>query len=184
MESIEVKVVGTSPLLMRSTHGMSATPKEGLNSKGDNVVGREEAEIGAYRDENGGLVFPSIAFSRSLWDAASGVKIGKRTARTLLAGLIQREEFVRVVDPDSGEQLRDFEVDTRFVRVPRGGPRVPRSRARIDRWAMPLLLDYDEELLHPKALVELLSKAGQLIGIGDYRPSTGGGSFGRFVVEL
>lgn len=182
METMQRKIRGISPLLMHSTAGMSTEPKEGLKSKSDNLTGREEAEMGAYRDESGGLVFPTIAFSRTLWEAASGVKIGKMSARSLLAGIIQTSEFVAVVDPETGEQLRDFEVDTRFVKI--GNARVPRSRAKLMSWAIILTVDYDEDLLHEKAIHELLVKAGQLVGIGDYRPKTGGGPFGRFAVEI
>ncbi len=182
MQQLTVRITGMSPLLMHSTAGMAAEPKKGLRTKNDNLTGREEAEVGAYRDGDDGLVFPTIAFSRALWDAASGVKIGKATARTLLAGLVQTSEFVPVVNPKTGKQLSDFDVDTRFVRV--GTARVPRSRAKIAEWGINLSVDYDENLLHPEAIVALFEKAGQLIGIGDYRPKTGGGPFGRFSVKV
>lgn len=180
MKPLIMKITGISPLLMHSTAGMNVV-NEGLKTKTSHINGLEEAEMGAYRDSGGGLVFPCVGVSRSLWDAASGIKIGKLTARRALAGLLPTAEFAQVTDFD-GKQLTTFEVDTRFVRVSNG--RIPRSRAKLPEWMMEVPVDYDKNLLALEAINELLNRAGTLIGLGDYRPATGGGPFGRFTGEV
>lgn len=182
MKEITVPIVGTTALLMHSTAGMSIEGgNKGLRKKSDIITGPEEAEVGAYRDEDGWLVLPTLAFQRSLFKAASGRKVGKITARLALAGVMQTTEFVRLVDPKTTEFIKDFDVDTRFVKV--NGSRVPRSRARINAWAVELTMEYDDQLIGVGDITDLFEIAGKIVGVGDYRPETGGGPFGRFVVS-
>lgn len=176
------RIVGLTPLLQHSTAGMTVEGTgTNLRSKSDNITGREEAEQGCYRDSEGYLVMPTIAFQRTLYYAASGRKVGKTTARVALAGVVMTQEFVRLVDPETDEFIKDFDVDTRFVKV--GTARVPRSRARIEKWSVELPVEFDEDLINDGAIRELLKIAGKVVGVGDYRPATGGGPFGRFEVQ-
>lgn len=179
MKNLTLKLTGVSPLLMHSTASMNQ-PNEGLRTKSNMLTGYDQAEMGSYRDVAGGLVFPSIAVSRSLWGAASGIKIGKLTARNALSGLLQTVEYAPVLDLD-GKQQTEFEVDTRFVRINKA--RVPCSRAKILEWIIELPVMFDPNILNIPAINELLNRAGTFVGIGDYRPSTGGGPFGRFTGE-
>lgn len=176
MKKIQLHLTGISPLLMHSTAGMNVV-NDGLKTRSSHITGEEEAEMGAYRNPDGSLCFPTIGVLRSLWDAASGIKVGKLTARKALAGLLLQEEFGTLTD-DLGTPLTKFEVDQRFVKV--GTARVPRCRAKILEWQMVVNVEYDPNLLTIQAIEELLNRAGSLVGIGDYRPSTGGGPFGRF----
>jgi len=179
MKRFNVNIVGTAPVLLHSTAGMLAVAPAGVKTKP--VTGLEEAERGAYRDADGHLCLPTVAIGRALFQAASGIKVGKLTARAALAGVFLDGEFVKLLGPDTGKPITDFEVDTRFVCVQRG--RVPRSRAKVPAWAASLTFGYDEGLIDEQAIRELLSRAGSIIGVGDYRPSTGGGPFGRFIVQ-
>lgn len=66
-------------------------------------------------------------------------------------------------------------VDYRGVGV--NGKRVMRCRPRFPNWSLKVKLDYDETVLDARELLQYLTVAGQLLGIGDYRPR-----FGRFTV--
>lgn len=57
-----------------------------------------------------------------------------------------------------------------------------RSRAFLPRWGAELTVGYFSPQLSAHAVVALLTNAGQLIGIGDYRQQKGKGSFGLFRV--
>lgn len=182
MKEAAFRIIGLTPLLQHSTAGMSQDGmQQTLRTKSDNLTGREEAEVGTYRDDEGYLVMPTVALQRSLYKAASGRKVGKHTARLALAGVIQTREFVRLIDPESEDLVKDFDVDTRFVKI--GTARVPRSRARINSWAIDFTVEYDDDLINETAIRELLAIAGKVVGLGDYRPETGGGPFGRFEVQ-
>jgi hypothetical protein len=179
MKTFVVDIIGAAPVLMHSTAGMSEEKQPGVRTK--LPTGRGEAETGAYRDADGHLCIPSVAFGRAIFQAASGIKVGKLTARSALAGVFIDGEYAKLLDPETGEPVGDFEVDTRFVKVARG--RVPRSRARISAWTARLSFTYDEGLIDEQAIRELLARAGSIVGVGDYRPATGGGPFGRFVLR-
>lgn len=186
MQTLKLKLSGTTPLICHSTRGMSTTPEAGLRQGNGNLTGREEAELGTYLDDEGELVFPTIAVRNALYAAASGRKIrvnGTRTARSGLAGVIPTSEFMPLMNGD-GKQATDFEVDTRFVRVPpRTGARVPRSRPKFSPWSLEFEIDYDENLIDARSIAELAEIAGKTVGLGDYRPEKAG-TFGRFEVEV
>lgn len=57
-----------------------------------------------------------------------------------------------------------------------------RTRAILPRWACQLEISYVQPLLTAQAIVNLLSAAGVTVGIGDWRPEKGKGSFGQFTV--
>lgn len=57
-----------------------------------------------------------------------------------------------------------------------------RTRARIDRWAAVLQLRYCEPMLNADKVTKLLSAAGVICGVGDWRQEKGGGSNGLFDV--
>ena len=57
--------------------------------------------------------------------------------------------------------------------------RVPRTRPRFDAWEAEVKVTYNDELLNPEEIFELLKIAGEQVGIGDWRPK-----FGRFVVDV
>ena len=182
MKKASYRLKGLSPVLVHSTAGMSETGPTGVTSKADRVTGKDEAEQGAYRGSDGELVFPSLWVRSSIYGAASGRKIGKLTARRTLAGVILLDEWVTFLDPVEKTPIHEYEVDTRFVKI--GTARIPRSRAKIPEWIAEFSVEFDEDLIDETAILGLLELAGKMIGIGDYRPSTGGGPFGRFSAEL
>jgi hypothetical protein len=57
-----------------------------------------------------------------------------------------------------------------------------RTRAIVPRWASRVEVSYVRPLLNQRAVVNLLSAAGEIIGIGDFRQEKGHGDFGLFRV--
>ncbi|GAI19389.1 unnamed protein product, partial [marine sediment metagenome] len=55
--------------------------------------------------------------------------------------------------------------------------RIMRARPRFDKWELDFTIDFDDEIIGKDKVNEILTYAGQRIGIGDYRPL-----FGRFIV--
>ena len=84
-----------------------------------------------------------------------------------------------------GETLEKLVQTTQFT-VPAvvSGKRIPRTRARFDcPWLVVGVADVDEELVDKTQLTAWLAVGGRRIGLGDWRPETKGGVFGRFDVE-
>jgi len=180
MKTITLHVVGESPLLMHSTKGMTRAGSAKMKAK-KVPDAKEEAELAAYRDDDGHLFVPCIFFRQAAVSAGKGRKIGKHFATTLLRGaLIDPDRRALLVDPGTGEVLTEYEIDERAVVV--GKARVMRARPRLDTWAAGVTLDYDDDVLDPEIIADVLDTAGTRVGVGDYRVEKGGW-FGRFRVD-
>jgi hypothetical protein len=57
-----------------------------------------------------------------------------------------------------------------------------RTRAIVQEWAVPVRVLYARPMLTGKAVANILSAAGIIAGVGDYRVQKGKGSFGTFEI--
>ena len=57
-----------------------------------------------------------------------------------------------------------------------------RTRAYLPRWCAEVDIAYVQPTLSAHAIVSLLTNAGSIVGIGDFRQEKGSGSFGCFQV--
>ena len=180
LKTYRFRVVGVSPLLM---HNPASMANSGEARRKTIPTPEEEAEAGCYRDSDGMLVFPSVAFRNAVLKAAGGLKIGRKTLRSILSHIRMDAEYVRLVDPETGEPLRDYDIDIRRAVVQRQG--VHRARPRLDRWAAELGFVVETEIV-PQNIEEILAKvlneAGYTVGVGDYRLEKNGW-FGMFDVQ-
>jgi len=55
-----------------------------------------------------------------------------------------------------------------------------RTRAIVPEWASIVRITYVQPLIRAQAVVNLLAAAGLTIGVGDWRPEKGAGSYGQF----
>lgn len=181
---ITVTIEGLTPLLMNrfsddaeiaTTSGHS--PALRGNGKG---TPREQAERTAYRDASAGdLYLPGPNIFAALIEAGKFHKLGKNKVTTQRSSLVPAGLLVEELMLPLG--TREFEVDSRRVRIPSTGGCVMRHRARLDRWKVTFTLDVDETVFGSDFVRALVDDAGKKIGVGDYRPATRG-PFGRFVV--
>ena len=143
----------------------------------------DEAKAKAYWYD-GQLAFPANAVRSSLLNASIGHKIGRRSARSVLAGAI-----IDVLSPSGGEwllltdhqgrPLTDYEIDLRRAVVQRNA--VLRARPRVDEWQARVAVVYDPEFIQEGEIETFLKRAGITVGIGDWRPEKNG-TMGRYKV--
>lgn len=55
-----------------------------------------------------------------------------------------------------------------------------RTRAIVPHWACRVVVTYVQPLIRAQAVANLLAAAGLTIGVGDWRPEKGAGSYGQF----
>lgn len=55
-----------------------------------------------------------------------------------------------------------------------------RTRAIVPQWACRVVVTYVQPLIRAQAVANLLAAAGLTIGVGDWRPEKGAGSYGQF----
>lgn len=175
------RVEGISSLLMRSPQAMMEDRPAGATTKRIPSP-EEEAEKGAYRDEQGFLYLPSAAFKASLMHGAGGRRIGTTSARTVLAGSVfTTDPNTYLIDPGTGAGLREYRVHVARVVVQRSS--ILRARPEIERWACVLELEVDLDFTNPRQVEELLNIAGRISGVGDFRPERRG-PHGRYRARL
>ena len=83
-----------------------------------------------------------------------------------------------------GEFVGIYGVPKLFMSVTRSADinRTPdvRTRAIVPAWAAYLEVTYVQPLIRAQAVANLLAAAGITIGVGDWRPEKGAGSYGQF----
>lgn len=186
LHTIQVTATGITPLLMSSPKAMQAEGGTVAVGKKDILSPEASAESRAYRQPDGTLFFPTVAFRSSMLRAATGERIGKRAARSVLAGAVfVVEERAPLFDPATGDPASTYEIDNRRVVVSRGSG-IVRSRPRLETWAATFQLDVDVDILTDAAadiVAHYLTIAGSSIGVGDYRPEKAG-PFGRYTIDI
>jgi len=170
-KKIEVELTGTSPLLMNRLSLESLQKKSRKVMKNYDPV--EDAEYAAYKTEDGDLYLPMEAVFSMMIYAAGAHKIGRRSMKSYLAGGVRVEPEQILLEPN------EYEVDLRAVVIQRA--RVVRARPKIRNWKAAFTLIYDDDILTPEPLREILDDAGKRVGLLDFRPQRNGW-FGTFSV--
>jgi len=171
MKRIEVEITGISPLL----HNRFPTEEFGIEkSKATKKVydPKIEADKKLYKDEGGILVNPSEHIFQAMRKAATDFKFsGKKTFKdVIVSGIVVLPDMIPIITD------KPYEIDARPVVIQRA--RVLCWRPKFNNWKLKFTIQIlDDENISVSTLKEILEKAGQTKGIGDYRPR-----FGRFQV--
>ena len=184
MVRVSVSIEGVAPGLLH--HRFPEVVMAGLMnpvklSGKAKATAEQEAELAAYRMETGGLCQPAEHIYSAMVRAASSFQVqgrGKMTYKDPVKGalLVEPEPIIALLTP-AGKPIDKYEIDARPARIQRA--RVMRHRPCLREWRLDFkLLILEEETLPAEVANAILVKAGQTIGIGDYRPR-----FGRFVVR-
>lgn len=173
MMTIEVEIEGTAPgLLMhrfpQANYGGAPSPNPGPEHTPEG-----DAEGAAYRDNEGHLCQPSEHIFQSMVKVASDFQIkgrGKKTYKDLVKGGL-------LLSPDLLQHESDtYLIDSRPVVIQRA--RIVRHRPLLPSWRLAFTIQVIDDGIPFDVLNQILVRAGQLVGIGDYRPR-----YGRFVVS-
>jgi hypothetical protein len=117
------------------------------------------------------IAFPSGSFKASILSAALDTPGVKKAQVGRLAQV-------------KGEYIPVFGKPYLFMSIVRSADinRTPdiRTRAILPRWACQIEVSWIEPLLNAQAIASLLSNAGVLAGVGDWRPEKGKGVYGSF----
>jgi hypothetical protein len=169
-----VRVRGSSPFLYHRW-SVEAVAEKAAAAKGSRAKKTDDVESYVYRDADGVLSIPGEYFRQSLI-GASRFRQDPRSSRKSAMDLF-KAAVVSLSDHCSvGKREWDY-LDQRRVAVQRAG--ITRSRPALEAgWECEVVLtvllpEYiDRDLLH-----DVLTNAGRLIGVGDFRPT-----YGRFAV--
>jgi len=165
MKKIKVEIEGTAPLLMHRF-----VPDNGSRKKKQVYVPEDEAEVSAYRNEDGELILPSAHFKASMVKASTDFMYkGKKTYKEYIkAGIFIDETEIKL-------DQQEYIIHTEPVVINRS--RVLSWRPRFNEWSCGFTMNVLNEDLDKTTLREILDNAGKYKGVGDHRPD-----YGRFEV--
>ncbi|MER9710167.1 hypothetical protein NKJ13_07845 [Mesorhizobium sp. M0174] len=192
IDLMEVTLIGDSPLIV---HAWSPKAKrEMLDKQMKAAKGAKEAkdpkadfEASMYRLADGGYGFPSVAFKAAAVTAGTSVagitKIQARQAFHILGedadirgafdGSVSRVNLCRI--EGGAPQMRED-----MVRVGMGTADL-RYRAEFPKWHTKILVRFNQNVLSPPQILNLLNTGGFAVGVGEWRPEKDG-QYGLFHV--
>lgn len=191
---VQFQCLSISPILMNNPNGMAK--REGPKVGGDKIpTPQEEATRSLYVDDDG-LYFPAAGFRNALLTAARDItfKAGGRgrpkKLSTILSGtLFAVGDRVRLCSFNGKRQqlsAEAWELDVRRAR-PQGkmGGAILRGRPMVRQWSAVVKFEYLPEYLGTDieaVLLDAFTRAGLLVGVGNFRPECNG-PMGRWTTE-
>lgn len=186
MLTIHVKVAGVTPLLQHRFSDQDAVNgnKASRPQMVQHLTPREEADAVVYRSPDGSFYIPGTWFFGTMCNAGANHKLRgtRKSARFVVPAAVRVTEIdIPLLNGDGHSLAQDFEVDSRPVTIPATKGRIMRHRPRFDHWSAAFHIVLNDALLPEDLTQQLLTEAGQQIGIGDFRPEKRG-PFGTFRV--
>lgn len=183
MKTFDIEIRGMTPLLVHR-FGEAAE----VNKPTRKIVTeaardpRGEATKAAYIAPDGTFYFSAFSIPATMGNAGANHKMkgSRKTLRYVVPSAVRVTTDAITILNGAGP-AKDFEVDARPVTIPATKGRIMRYRPRFDCWGAKFQLLINDDLLDPETAHNLLSEAGQTIGIGDFRPEKRG-PFGTFRV--
>jgi hypothetical protein len=193
IETLSVRIRGTAPYVQlrfgtKAKNSMLAKMMAGGTGRGKKV--REAKDPAAdmreamYQGPSGEFGIPASAFRNAMIDVCRMVGFKMTMAKMsvfVLHDSCDTKEGTPIVHLDAGPPER---LDM-AVRNATGGPDI-RIRPMWREWGANVRIQFDADQFTASDVVNLLSRAGLQVGVGEGRPfskNSGGLGFGRFTVE-
>ncbi|MCP4878284.1 MAG: hypothetical protein GY896_22760 [Gammaproteobacteria bacterium] len=194
IKEIKFKFNGTRPLMIQSertanpldpiTKGIKKYTSKPASQKTDAdhlAVMRLEFEAAFYvgAPDNLGPCIPGLNVEACIRDGAKS----QRKGATITRALNVAEEWIAVQykGPRTIAELwaqPDKFVDYRGVK-PTSKAKVMRCRPVFHGWSLVATVEFEDEMINRKQLIEYVKYAGKYVSVGTYRPT-----FGRFSVSV
>lgn len=188
-QRVALPIKGLSPLLMNQYYDEIRAKVEGRyfntdgkkRTKASDRINRDipdEVQKKIYRLQDGRPGFPAAGFTTGIQEAATQFagmtkKLVKGSVRA-----IPEEDPILIPIEHEGEVMMAVHVGRQ---PPKTGTPKTLYRPEFRNWRCMLPLEYDESVIALEDIIALLNYAGEHSGLGDYRPS-GGGGYGRYIV--
>ena len=187
METIKLKIVGTSPLMMHSDRLANPLAPEtklhkALTAKRKKVdedflsIAKSEFLSGCYWHADEGFFIPGANLDATFLGGAKLSKLGVHWRR----GALVLEQRVKLLHEGPATPAKLWEdprfIDVRGVKI--GASKLMRYRPVFAAWAAELTVSLNTDVLDLGEAKKAIEDAGKLIGTCEFRPR-----FGRFAVQ-
>lgn len=173
--SVTVTIVGTAPILFHRWSN-EAVAEKAAAAKGSKAKKSDNIESYVYRDDKGKIAIPGEYLRQSII-AAAKFRQDPRSPRKSACDLYKAGVIPTTVLASLGVKDWDF-IDRRRVLIQRNAITRERPGMREGWKATIELLILTPEYISLDVLSDVITNAGRLVGVGDFRPT-----FGRFRIE-
>jgi len=186
MKQLEVKIHGTTPLLMNSNQGVNPlhpitrsmkvlTAKRKRTEDDDMEILHHKWMLGLYSDEKVGIHIPSGNIEAMFKNAAKSLRkgsIAKQSSAIIISPICIPLEYEGPKDPDAlwNEPNRKY-ADVRVGKIKQAS--ITLCRPRFNNWDLTFTIRYDETKFDKDEVISLLTLAGTDVGLCDYREKYG-----------
>jgi len=193
MEKVKLELTGISPLLMHSERGANPldpetkimkklTSKKNKTDEDYEEMAFVDWKMGLYLDEKLGPYIPGLNVRASIVEGGKMNKLGT----SIQKGTMILDDSIPLIyqGPKTIKELWASPKyrDIRSVVVNRN--RMMRCRPIFHEWKVEVDIHYDTKIIDIEKIVMAADNAGSYIGLGDFRPGKGNGSFGRYEVNV
>lgn len=175
MTEVEVSITGVSPLLMNKR---PMVDENEVKKKNEIIEAKSDALRKAHFDEKIGFYIPGDMIEASLREAGKNVKKGRGTvSKTITYSVFCKD--------DKNFLAKEYsDIDVRWGTHPSTGNSVAVYRCKFDNWKLKFTLLVNEDRIDMKTVKFLIEEAGDVCGIGSYKPaSKKGGKYGRWKLD-
>ena len=171
----EVRITGVADILFHRWN-VEGVESKARAAKGSKAKKSDDLESYVYRDDVGDLALPGEYMRQSVIHAAK-FRQDPRSPRKSAMDLYKAGVVCLTPLASLGVRAWDYE-DRRRVMIQRNGITRVRPALRAGWSAEVQLMINLPEYIPPDALHDVITNAGRLIGLADFRPT-----YGRFVVQ-
>lgn len=174
---VGLTIQGTSTLLFHRWN-CEAVDAKAKAAKGSAAKKTDDVESYVYRDDNGELCIPGEYLRQAIAGPAGAAKFRQDPRSTRKSALDLYKAGVVSLTELATLGVKDWDlIDQRRVTVQRAG--ITRMRpAMLAGWRADFELQVLlPEYIPPMDLLDVITRAGQLVGLADFRPT-----YGRFAV--
>lgn len=177
---LEVEIRGVAPLICHNaqlsdplnewTKAIAEISSKRKKTEADHLeLSRREFFGGLYMGDKGPVI-PGGNIERMLRDAAAKQRKGK----DVQAGLIVMDDAPILYEgPKDPTKMWDSGKYVLRATVGVNSARVMRTRPYWSEWSLKFRIDYDTTILNRASIVEFVKVAGNMVGLGDWRPKHG-----------
>ncbi len=179
---LNVTIEGVAPLLMHNisladasnpiTKEISKIAKKRPKTEADMAeLSRLEFLGGLYTNAESRVVIPAKLLTATIINGAKKLKQGPAAKAGIF---LAKASFV--LDYDGPNSPEDLWEDKRFVHkefAKVGMAKILRTRPVFEEWRVTFSLDFLDDVCDESQIIEYITLAGRLVGIGDWRPQHG-----------
>lgn len=183
--AMSVKIIGMTPYLYHSISNKSAQELLMPTVKSRRAIDRKSTPKHIVPEEYLNSTYRNPRSDDTyLYLPGRQIKGAMRQAAFDSPGTASKAGIGRLlwVEPEEASMYGVPQIHMSTVRMS-GPARTPdiRTRAVLPEWCAELVISYFKPHLTPKVVMTLLSNAGLVMGVGDWRPEKGG-TYGRFSI--